>query len=92
MNPILPLLFRVKQEKIAFLPFGKLYEIADAAVVSFFAGLGKEAARYLACLTMITHALAAQPALGTTIRAGAISDVFFFQTIHGDLPIFIPVK
>jgi hypothetical protein len=74
------------------LPLGKLYEITDAAVVGFFAVLGKEATRYLACLAMISHALAAQTALGTTIRAGAIFKILFFQAIHVQLPIVIPLK
>jgi hypothetical protein len=73
---------RVKNEKPASLPLAKLYEIADAAVVSSFAVLGKEATRYFPGLTMIAHAFAAQPALGTTIRAGAIFEIFFFHAFH----------
>jgi hypothetical protein len=74
------------------LPLGKPYKIPDAAVVCFLSVLGKEAARYLAGFAMITHALAAQPALGTTIRAGAIFDVFFFHAFHDSLREFISSK
>jgi hypothetical protein len=69
------------------LPLGKPYKITDAAVVCFLSVLGKETARYLSRLAVITHTLAAQPALGTTIRAGAILDVFFFHAFHGKLLI-----
>jgi hypothetical protein len=73
---------RIKIENNTSLALGKLYKIADAAVVGFFAVLGKEATRYLSGLAVITHALAAQPALGTTISAGAILEILFFHAIH----------
>jgi hypothetical protein len=60
----------------------KLYKIPDAAVVGFLAVLGKEATRYLSGLAMISHALAAHPALGTTVRACAVFEIFFFHAIH----------
>jgi hypothetical protein len=75
-------LLRVKNENVASLPLTKLYEIADAAVVGFFTVLWKEATRYFPCLAMISHALAAKPALGTTVRAGAIFEIIFFHTFH----------
>ena len=74
--------YPLKNENITPLPLGKPYEIADAAVISFFAVLGEEATRYFARFAMIAHAFAAQSALGTTICAGAVFEVLIFQAIH----------
>jgi hypothetical protein len=72
------------------LPLGKLYKITDAAVVGFFTVFGEKATGYFAGFAMIAHALAAQPAFGTTIRACAIFKILFFQAIHGDLHLKNP--
>lgn len=76
-----------RKHHIIPLPLIEPYKIADAPVVGFFAVLGKEAARDLAGFAVISHALAAHSALGTTIGAGAIFGIFFFHAFHGSFLI-----